>query len=73
MEAKPKKRYQVLYDNQNFTIDADYVMEHYENNRMAFFQGKQDSINMGMNPLVASFPLDKSAILNVIKKQYYND
>ena len=73
MEAKPKKRYQVLYDNQNFTIDADYVIENYETNRMSFFIGETDYEFLDDNPLVASFPLDKSAILNIIKKQYYND
>lgn len=65
MEAKPKKRYVVNYDNKEFTIYADYVMENYKNNRMAFFLVKQDYIDMGMNPFVASFPLDKSAITQV--------
>lgn len=65
MEAKPKKRYVVCYDNQEFTIYANYVMEHYENNRMSFFLGKEEYFDMKMNPLVASFPLDKSAITQV--------
>jgi hypothetical protein len=64
MESK-SKRYLVYYDNNNHTIYADYVIEYHESNRMQFFQGKQDYIDMGMNPLVASFPLDKSAITQV--------
>jgi hypothetical protein len=65
MESKTKKRYVVYYDKENHTIYADYVIEHYEINRMTFFLGKPDYIDMGMNPLVASFPLDKSAIIQV--------
>ena len=65
MESKTKKRYVVYYDKENHTIYADYVIEYHENNRMIFFLGKPDYIDMGMNPLVASFPLDKSAITQV--------
>jgi hypothetical protein len=64
MELK-SKRYLVYYDNNNHTIYADYVVENCESNRMQFFQGKQDYLDMVMNPLVASFPLDKSAITQV--------
>lgn len=65
MESKNKKIYVVYYDKQNHTIYADYVIEHYENNRMTFFEGKPDYELLDDNPLVASFPLDKSAITQV--------
>ena len=65
MESKSKKRYLVNYDNQNFTIYADYVIGNYKLNRMQFFHGKPESELLQNNSLVASFPLDKSAITQI--------
>jgi hypothetical protein len=62
----PKKKYTVIYKNTAYYIDADYCMEHYANNRLSFFTGKEEYFDMSMNPLVASFPLNKSAIINVV-------
>ena len=70
MELKPKKRYLVYFDKGNFTIEADYVIENYESNRMSFFTGKPDYVLLDDNPLVASFPLDKSSIIEVILIKY---
>lgn len=63
----PKKRYTVIYKNTAWYIDADYCVEHYENNRLSFFTGKEEYFDMTMNPLVASFPLNKSVISKIIK------
>lgn len=62
----PKKTYTILYKKDIYSIDADYCMEHYANNRLSFFTGKEDYFDMTMNPLVASFPLNKSAIIKVV-------
>jgi hypothetical protein len=63
---KHKKTYSVVYKKTAYYIDADYCMENYEHNRLSFFTGKEDYFDMTMNPLVASFPLNKSAIYRVV-------
>jgi hypothetical protein len=62
----PKKTYTLLYKKDIYSIDADYCVEHYEHNRLSFFMGKEDYFDMTMNPLVASFPLKKSAIIKIV-------
>lgn len=61
-----KKRFTVVYKKTEYYIDADYCMEHYANNRLSFFTGKEEYFDMTMNPLVASFPLNKSVIAHVL-------
>jgi hypothetical protein len=70
MESKPKKRYLVYFNKGNFTIESDYVIENHETNRMSFFIGKTDYEFLDDNPLVASFPLDKSSIIEIILIKY---
>ncbi len=62
----PKKTYTLLYKKDIYSIDADYFVEHYERNRLSFFTGKEAYIDMTMNPLVASFPLKKTAIVKIV-------
>ena len=62
----PKKTYTLLYKKDIYSIDADYFVEHYEGNRLSFFTGKEAYIDMTMNPLVASFPLKKTAIVKIV-------
>ncbi len=63
---KTKKTYYVLYELVEYVIYADYCVEHYERNRLSFFTGKEEYFDMTMNPLVASFPLKKSAIIKIV-------
>lgn len=62
-----KKRFTVVYKKTEYYIDADYCMEHYANNRLSFFTGKEEYFDMTMNSLVASFPLNKSVISKIVK------
>jgi hypothetical protein len=62
----PKKTYTLLNKKDIYSIDADYCMEHYDGNRLKFFTGKEAYIDMEMNPLVASFPLKKTAIVKIV-------
>jgi len=63
---KTKKTYYVLYELVEYVIYADYCIENYENNRLSFFTGKEEYFDLKMNPLVASFPLKKSAIIKIV-------
>lgn len=69
---KTKKTYYVLYELVEYVIYADYFVEHYEGNRLSFFTGKEAYIDMTMNPLVASFPLKKTAIVKIVNNQTNN-
>jgi hypothetical protein len=62
---KTKKTYYVLYELMEYVIYADYCIENYANNRLSFFTGIEEYYEMTMNPLVASFPLKKSAIIKI--------
>lgn len=64
-----KKTYSVVYKKETFYIHADYCVEHYENNRLSFYTGKEDYFDMTMNPLVASFPLNKSVISKIVNNK----
>lgn len=64
---KPKKTYHVLYKGGVWEIEADMVIEKYDDvNRLMFYIGALTYTDSLMAPCVASFPLNKSAIVKVI-------
>jgi hypothetical protein len=61
----------VWFNGNKFYIDADVVSEDIKDNRMRFY--KNDNFNIidyKLNPPVACFPLDSTALLYIPRENY---
>lgn len=62
----------VRFNGENYYIEADVVSEDTQDNRMRFYRNNEaiDIIDWKLNPPVASFPLDKSALVWIPRDNY---
>lgn len=70
--AEPSRKFIVRFNGEDYHIEADVVSEDTQDNRMRFYKNNEviDIIDWKLNPPVASFPLDKSALVWIPRDNY---
>lgn len=67
-----QKEFIVNFDGKTYFIEADVVDEHIQDNRMRFYKNPDDLdlVNWKLNAVVASFPLNLTAIIKMPEDNY---
>lgn len=72
MKNKSKKEFVIVFNGKTYRIEADVVDEHIQDNRMRFYKNPNnlDLVNWKLNAVVASFPLNITAIIKMPEDNY---